>query len=126
MNGERHGKCNLMKKYHALEMGKSGMRPSWTYKLGQNIISIWKEDKNLWVVIEDNLSTEKHIDIIFGDTFKILRNIWMSFNFLDKDTMKKIITTNVDYTKNGIRRSNMVPAQENALVEIGRNTENNN
>ena len=28
------------KKCDVLEMGKSGMRSSWTYKLGQNIISI--------------------------------------------------------------------------------------
>ena len=39
------------KKNHIMEIGKSGMRPSWTYKLGQNIISIAKEDKNLRVVM---------------------------------------------------------------------------
>ena len=35
------------KKYHVLEMGKSAMRPSWTYELGENIISIAKEKKDL-------------------------------------------------------------------------------
>ena len=66
MNGARHGKWNIMqkKKCHVLEMGKSAMRPSWTYKLWENIISIAKEEKDLGVVIQDNLSPEKHIKII--------------------------------------------------------------
>ena len=49
------------KKCHVLEMEKSAMRPSWTYKLGENIISIAKEAKGLGVIIQDNLSLEKHI-----------------------------------------------------------------
>ena len=49
------------------------MRHTWTYNLGQNIISIAKE-KVLVVVIQDNLSPEKHIDRIFDDTFRRLRN----------------------------------------------------
>ena len=80
------------KKCNVLEMGKSAMRPSWTYMLGENVISIVKEEKDLGVVIQDNLSPEKHIDKIFGDTFKMLRILLMAFLFLDKD-MRKIITT---------------------------------
>ena len=46
MNRAKHGKWNLMqKKCHVLEMVKSAMRSSWTYKLGENIISIAKEEK---------------------------------------------------------------------------------
>ena len=40
------------------------MRPSWLS--GQNIISIVKEEKDLAVVIQDNLSPEKHVN----------KNIW--------------------------------------------------
>ena len=109
------------KKCHVLEMGKSAMRPSWTYKLGENIISIAKEYKDLGVVIQDNLSSEKYIDRIFGDTFrmlrkiritfhldkdmmrKIIRNIQMAFHFLDKDMMRKNISTmirpNLEYAE---------------------------
>ena len=61
------------------------------YKLGQNVISIVKEEKDLGVVIQDNLSPEKHIDRIFGDTF--MMNVWMAFHFLNKDMMRKTITT---------------------------------
>ena len=68
------------------------MRPSWTYKLGENIVSMAKEEKNLGVVIQDNLSAEKHINRIFGDIFMMLRNIRMAYHFLDKDMRKIIIT----------------------------------
>ena len=40
---------------------KSAMRPSFTYKLEENI-SIVKEEKDLGVVIQDNLSPEKYIN----------------------------------------------------------------
>ena len=50
--------CN--KKSHVFKMGMSAMRPSWTYKLGQNIISKEKEEKDLGMVIQNNLSPEKH------------------------------------------------------------------
>ena len=80
-------------KCHVMEMGKSEMRPSWTYKMGDDIISRATEEKDLGVVIQDNLSPEKHINRIFGDTYRMLRNIRVAFHFLDKDMMKKIITT---------------------------------
>ena len=71
---------------------KSAMSPSWMYILGQNIISIEKE-KDMGVIIQDNLSPDKHRARIFGDSFRMLRNIQMTFPFLDKDMMRKIITT---------------------------------
>ena len=44
------------------------------------------------MVIQDNLSPEKHIDRIFVDTFVMLRNIRILFLFLDKDMMRNIKT----------------------------------
>ena len=55
-------------------------------------MSIENEEKDLGVVMQDNLSPEKHIDKIFGDTFTMLRNIRMAFHFLEK-VMRKVITT---------------------------------
>ena len=72
----------------------------------------------LGVVIQDNLSPEKHIDRIFCDTFKMLRNIHMAFHFLDEK--------NYNYnnqTKTGICRNNIVPVQEKTCVEIRKNTQ---
>ena len=70
-------------------MERSDIRRTWTYKLGQNIILIEKEDKDLRVVIQDSLSPEKLIDKIFDDKFVMLRNIQMTFYFPDKDMMIK-------------------------------------
>ena len=54
--------------------------------------------KYFGVVIQDSLSSEKHIDKIIGDAFMILRNILMAFHFLDEDMMRKIITTVIDFS----------------------------
>ena len=97
---------------------------SWMYKLGVNIISIAKEEKDLGVVIQDNLSPEKHIKRIFDDTFRMLRNMRMAFHFIDKDIMRKLNYN--DKTKTEICRNYMVPTQEKACVEIRKNTENCN
>ena len=82
----------MKKNCHVLQMGKSEMRPTVTYKLGQNIMSITKEEKDLGVLIQNNSSPENHVDKIFGDTFWMLRNIRMAFHFLDKDMKRKMIT----------------------------------
>ena len=55
------------------------------------------------MVIQNNLSPEKHIDKKFGNTFNnnkleafmMLRNIWMAFHFLDKDMMRNILTSRI-------------------------------
>ena len=41
----------------------------------ENNISIAKEEKDLEVIIQDNLTPEIHINKIFDDTFRKLRNI---------------------------------------------------
>ena len=93
------------------------MRPSWTYKLRENIISIAIKEKNLGVVIQNNLSPEKHINIIFGDTFRMLRySLANGISFTD---FEKNYNYN-DQTKTGICRSNMGSAQEKHLLEVER------
>ena len=49
MNGAIYRKWNLMKK--TLEMGKSGIRPTWIYKFEQNVMSKELEEKDLRVMI---------------------------------------------------------------------------
>ena len=61
-------------------MGKSSTRPTWTYKLGQNIILIEKVENDLRVVIRDNLLSDKHIDRIFGETFMISKKYMQGFS----------------------------------------------
>ena len=126
MNGARHGKWNLMQKtamYWKWEK-KSAMRSSWTYKLRENIISIAKEEKDLGVVIQDNLSPEKQINRMFGDTFMMLRNIRMAFHFLDKDMMGKIITIMI---RPKLEYAELIwSPHKKKRIEIRKNTENCN
>jgi len=80
-------------KCHVMEMMKSGRWSAWTYKMGNDVISRVNEEKYLGIVIQDNLSPEKHINKIFAVRYRMLRNIRVAFHFLDKNMMKKIITT---------------------------------
>ena len=82
-----------VKKCHVMEMGKSEKRPNWKYKMGsENIVKV-HEEKDLGVTIQDNLQPEKHIERIFRDTYRMLRNIGVAFHYMDKDMMRKIIAT---------------------------------
>ena len=52
-----------------------------------------KKVKDLGVGKQDILPLEKHIDNICGNTFMMLKNIWMAFHSLDKDMMRNITTS---------------------------------
>ena len=43
--------------------------------------------------MQDTLRPERHINNIFGATYKILANIRVAFSYMDKSMMKKIITS---------------------------------
>ena len=38
------------------------------------------------------MSPEKHINNITGETYNLLRNIWVAFTYVDEDMIKKLIT----------------------------------
>ena len=65
------------------------------------------------------LSQKKHIDEIFGDTFRMLRNLRMAFQFQNK-IMRKIIATMIR------PKLEYRPTQEKTCIEFIKNTENNN
>ncbi len=44
-------------------------------------------------MMQDILSPERHINRIFGSTCILLTKINVAFNYLDKEIMKKIITS---------------------------------
>ncbi len=81
------------KKCHVLKMGKSERRPEWIYKMGEEVIKRNEHERDLGVIVQDNLSPEKHINNIFGDAYGMLRNVRTAFNYMDKDTMRKILIT---------------------------------
>ncbi len=45
------------------------------------------------VVIQEDLSPEKHINNIFGNAYRMLRNLRTAFNYMDKNMMRIILTT---------------------------------
>ena len=87
INGAIHGKWNLIEKIPCVGNGKEC---NVTLINIQNIISIIKEEKDSRMVIKDNLSPEKRMNKIFGDTLRMPRNILMTYHFLDKDMMRKL------------------------------------
>ena len=52
---------------------------------------MWKKDLGVWIT--DNLSPEKYINEITGDTYQLLKNIRMAFKYLDEEMIKKLITS---------------------------------
>ena len=76
-------------KSHIMRMGKSKYRPYKEYQLGRETITEVSEEKDLGVIIQNNLSPEKHINRIFGKTYNILQNIGFAFNYLDENMIKK-------------------------------------
>ena len=76
-----------------MEMGKSKRRPAWDYKMGEEVIMKSREEKDLEVIIQDTLTPERHISEIFSSTYRMLTNIRVAFQYMDKDMMKKIIVT---------------------------------
>ena len=96
------------KKRHIMELGKSKRRPVWNYiMMGEEQIKKTKEEKDLRVIIQENLNPEKIISMIFGLSYKILTNIRVAFHYIDKDVMKKN-HHNHDTPKAGICSSGMV------------------
>ena len=81
------------RKCHVLEMGKSKNRPTRTYRIGRETITKSADEKDLGVTIQDSLSPEKHINRIFGNTYSMLVNIRVAFTYMDKEMMRKIIST---------------------------------
>ena len=51
-----------------------------------------KEEVDLGVTISEEISSDKHIDKITGETMNLLRRIKMAFNYMDEDMMKILIS----------------------------------
>lgn len=79
------------KKCHVIEMGTSKNRPHWQYKLGDDIIEKSKKEKDLGIIINEDLSPESHINKIVGETYGLLNRIKIAFNYLDAEMLAKII-----------------------------------
>ncbi|MPC09257.1 hypothetical protein E2C01_001860 [Portunus trituberculatus] len=70
-----------------MELGKSKRRSVWKYLVGAEQIMKTKEEKDLGVIIQENLCQK--ISKIFGLSYKMLTNIRVAFQYMDKDKIKK-------------------------------------
>ena len=81
------------KKCSVLEFGKSKRRVVGNYFLNNEKIMKRTEEKDLGVVVTDNLNFGKHINKITGETYNLVRNIKVAFTYLDEEMVKKLVTT---------------------------------
>lgn len=58
--------------------------------MGGDTILKTKEEKDLGVMIQDTLSSEKHINGIFSSMYNLLASIRVAFTYVDKEIMKII------------------------------------
>ena len=61
----------------------------------QNVKRAYNEEgrKGLGVIIQDILTLERYINVLFTSTYGALINIRVAFNYMNMRLMKKIITT---------------------------------
>ena len=66
-----------------MEFGKSKRKYKGVYSMGKKNINK-KGEKDLGVAIVDNMSPEKHVNMITGATYNLLGNIRVTFTYVDR------------------------------------------
>ena len=74
-----------------LEMGKSKNRPVGEYRMGDNIINRAEKEKDLGVIIQNDLSPEKHINKLVNGLYLMAGNMRVALTYLDEEMLTKII-----------------------------------
>ncbi len=75
-----------------MEFGKGGNRTTLNYCLGNTQLGKTKQEKDLRVIIQDNLTPEWHINKITGEAYNLIRKIKAAFTYLDEEMMKLIVS----------------------------------
>ncbi|MPC77704.1 hypothetical protein E2C01_072166 [Portunus trituberculatus] len=107
-----------------MELRKSKRRLVWNSLMGEEQIMKTKEEIDLGVIIQENLSPDKHISKIFELSYKMLTSMRVAFCYMDKDMMKKNHYKH-DTPKAGICSSGMMVPElkdltnEEQLKEMG-------
>ena len=80
-------------KCHVLEFGRSKYWLSGDYKLGDRCLEKVRKEKDLGLIIPDDVSLEGHVNKVFGESVAILANNHANFNHLDRYIIKRIIVS---------------------------------
>ena len=107
-----------------MQFGKSKRRHRDIYSMEKENINKKNEENDLGVTIMENMSPEKHMNTVTGETYNQLRNIWVTFTYVDVDMIKKLIKTLVrlrlEYA------ATVLHQLEKTHKKIGENTEISN
>ena len=79
LSGSIPGKYNLIQKIQCNGIWKSKKRHRSVYSMNKENINNKKEERRLGLTIMDNMSPEKYINKITGETYNLLRNVWVAF-----------------------------------------------
>ena len=82
-----------IKKCSIMEFGRSKNRIIGTYKLGDEEVKKVEYEKDLGVVITNNMSPDKHINKVIGETYSLIRSIKVAFAYMDGEMVKKILVS---------------------------------
>ena len=82
-----------VKKCSVMEFGKSKNRISGIYNLGDKEVKKVEFEKDLGVVITNDMTPDKQINKIIGETYNLLRSIKVAFAYMDEEMVKKILIT---------------------------------
>ena len=81
-----------VKKCSVMEFGKSKNKISGIYNLGDKEVKKVEFEKDLGVVIT-NMTPDKQMNKIIGETYNLLRSIKVAFAYMDEEMVKKILIT---------------------------------
>ena len=76
-----------------MEFGKSRNRIEGVNKLGDEELKKVEFEKDLGVLITINMSPDKHVNKIVGETYNLIRSIKEAFSYIDEDVVKKILVS---------------------------------
>ncbi len=80
-------KCKVM------EFDKSRKRIQYHYEMDGVKLQKSKEEVDLGVIVTENLTPDRHIDKITGETMNLLKRVRIAFSYLDEGMIKKLLTS---------------------------------
>ncbi len=81
-----------------------------------------EEEKDLSITVIGNLTPERHISKITGETYNLLRRIRQTFAYMDEEMVRKMIVSLIR-PRLDICSSSVVAIQEKGYKEVGESSE---
>ena len=82
-----------IRKCKVLRIGKGTKRIEAEYKMGDAVLQEASDEKDLGVIVQDDLSPSKHISKVVGGTYTLITKIKTAFEYMDEEMLKLIVST---------------------------------